>query len=259
MLAVVGLLWTVRESANHHDAPVRFAALWGGLLFAGATLTVGPGSIRPFVPAVVVLAVPAGVGLSALVTRAVDALRRDSVASSALLSIVLGAVVLQGAAVTVDGVYRDPAADEYPLATADAGSERLGAVLDLAVRGVRGASENPAVLYYGSLANASGDDGSGGTISKPTDLPGHPLPWYFGTADATIEETTDADRVATELPPVVVARAEHFETLEPHLEGYVAFPVTLPCLDGRVVVFVRSDRVPSDRWTAALSPVHAGS
>jgi len=265
VLAVAGLLWTLRGSGQSHgtgdprDALVRFATLWGALLFAGAVLTVGPGSIRPFVPAIVVLAVPAGVGLSALVTRAIHALRRDSVASSALLSIVLGAVVLQGAAVTVDGVYRDPAADEYSLATADPGSERLGAVLDLAVVAVGDATESPDVIYYGSLANASGDDGSDGTLSEPADPPGHPLPWYFGAADASVEETTDADRVATELPPVVVARAEHFETLEPHLEGYVAFPVTLPRLDGRVIVFVRSDRIPGDRWTAALSPVHAGS
>ena len=259
VLAVAGLLWSLRGSAKYHDALVRFATLWGVLLFVGATLTVGPESIRPFVPAIVVLAVPAGVGLSAIVVQAIDALRRDSVASSALLSIVLGAVVLQGAAVTVDGVYRDPATDEYPLATAGAGSERLGAVLDLAVVAVQGTPEPPEVIYYDSLANASGDDGPGGTISGTADPPGHPLPWYFGAADATVQETTDADRVATELPPVVVARVEHFETLEPHLEGYVAFPVTLPRLDGRVIVFVRSDRVPSDRWRAALSPVPAGS
>ncbi|MFW5895808.1 MAG: flippase activity-associated protein Agl23 [archaeon] len=256
VLAVVGVLWSRRrfERHRHRDALVRFATLWGVLLFAGAALTVGPVSIRPFVPAIVVLAVPAGVGLAALVTRAVDALRRDSVASSALLAIVLGAVVLQGVAVTVDGVYRDPAGGEYPLAPADAGDERLGAVLDLAVRGVRDAPEGPDVLYYGSLANASGDADSG-----TAEASGHPLPWYFGAADATVEETTDADRVATELPPVVVARAEHFETLEPHLEGYVAFPVTLPRHDGRVVVFLRTDRVPSDRWTAALSAGPAGS
>jgi len=254
VLAPVGVVRALgRSSGGSDDALVRITAVWGGLLFVGAAITAGSASIRPFVPGVVVLAVPAGVGMSAVAGRAADALRRDAVATGALLSLVLAGVALQGAAVAVDGVYRHPAAEEYRLAPADAGTERLGAVLDLAVVAVQDAPGEPEVLYYGSLE----EGGDGGSASNG--VPGHPLPWYVGAAGAAVDETADVDRIAADRPPVVVARSTHFEALAPHLGGYVAFPVELPRLDGRVIVFVRTDRVQSDRWRAARSPAPAGS
>jgi uncharacterized protein (TIGR03663 family) len=271
VLAVVGVLSVVlgKDGADGTTL-VRFATLWAVLLFGGTALTVGSASIGPFVPAMVVLSVPAGVGLSVLVSRAVEATRRDAVSTAAVLSLVLGAVMLQGAAVTVDGVYRDPAADQYRLGPSAPGDERLGAVLDVAVVAVQDARDDPAVLYYRSR-NDSGDlavtPGSGTEVSGATTTgnattdgsPGHPLPWYLGTADATVEETTDTGRVATELPAVVVAKSMAFDALEPHLAGYVAFPVSLPRMDQPVVIFIRTDRLPSDRWRGSLSAAPAGS
>ncbi|MFT4889799.1 MAG: hypothetical protein ACI9YT_000710 [Halobacteriales archaeon] len=254
VLAPVGILSLIgRSSKGSGDPLVRTTVVWGVLLLVGGAITAGSASIRAFVPAIVVLAVPAGVGVSALAGRAVDALRRDAVATGALLSLVLAGVALQGAAVTVGGVYRHPAADEYRLAAPDAGTERLEAVLDLAGVAVEDAPGEPDLLYYGSLDE--GTDGGSGSNGAP----GHPLPWYVGAAGATVDETDDVDRIAAGRPPVVVARSTHFETLAPHLGGYVAFPVELPRIDGRVIVFVRADRVPSERWQAMRSPAPAGS
>ncbi|MEF8757075.1 MAG: hypothetical protein V5A33_02450, partial [Halobacteriales archaeon] len=255
VLAPLGVVRVIgRSSGGSGDALVRIAAVWGVLLLVGAAITSGTASIRAFVPAIVVLAVPAGVGVSAIAGRAADALGRDAVATGALLSLVLAGVALQGAAVAVDGVYRHPAADEYRLAAPDAGTERLGAVLDLTVVAVKDAPGEPELLYYGSPGTGFDDD-----VFGNADAPGHPLPWYVAAAGATVDETDDVDRIAADRPPVVVARSTHFETLAPHLGGYVAFPVELPRLDGRVIVFVRADRVPSDRWRAARSSAPAGS
>jgi predicted membrane-bound mannosyltransferase len=224
----------------------RFAAVWGVVLFVGAAIATGSTSIRPFVPAVVVLSIPAGIGLSWLLERAVGAVQRDHLATGSLLILLLSLIVLQTAAVAVDGVYRGPSADANPVAPTDASTDRLGAVVDLAVHAAGKSSGSPDVRRYETAEVGPADSLQ-------------PLPWYFAAGDATVATADDAERLGGERPPVVVAPADRFETLEPHLGGYVAFPVRLPRADGRVIVFVRADLLPRDRWKTTLSSGPAGS
>jgi len=247
LFALLGVVRVAGRSEGDTSRSIgRFAAVWGLVLFVGAAIATGSTSIRPFVPAVVVLSIPAGIGLSWLLGRAVEGVRRDHLATGGLLVLLLSLIVLQTAAVAVDGVYRRPSADANPVAPTDASADRLGAVVDLAVHAAGKTSGSPDVRLY-----ETADVGPADSLQ--------PLPWYFAAGDATVATAVDAERLRGERPPVVVAPADRFETLEPHLGGYVAFPVHLPRADGRVIVFVRGDLLPRDRWKTTLSPGPAGS
>jgi uncharacterized protein (TIGR03663 family) len=260
LLAPVGAVSTYWSGVRGSSRTlVRFATLWAGMLLAGVGILTPGSDPAALVPAIVVLAIPAGVGLAAIVGWAVRALRRDAVVAGALVAMILGAVAVQTAAVAVDGVYRQPSADGNGLAPADAGDEGLGAVLDLADLATDGAVDRPGVLVYGSTATDSVTLAAATETESATGSLPQPLPWYFAAGNATVGTTNDTGRIAADRPPVVVARSARASGLVPHLGGYVAFPVTVPGTEERLVVFVRADRVPADRWTAALSPGSARS
>lgn len=212
-LAVVGLL-------DARDRPlVAFAGWWGLSAVVGYPLATDLKAPWLTVHAVVALAIPAAVGLSAVVTEALDALAADRPRVAAVF---VGLLVVSTAHVGVVAVgtsYTYPVHGGNVVAQSAQPGSDLRPVLDRIERISRTHDEGPDVLYYGDLAVAdeSVNDDPPAARSWYERLP---LPWYTERASATVTNARSVEELPSELPPVVVVRPGQESAVADRMDSY---------------------------------------
>jgi uncharacterized protein (TIGR03663 family) len=253
-LAGFALVGFVSERYAEERDVVAFCFYWGvlaALVYPLASdITPAPWGVAH---AVVPLAVPAAVGLAAVVERGRRALAADDRPGVALAALVLLLVGGQVGATAVSTSYLHPQ-DDTALAQFGQPDDDLKPALPDIERAIDPASDDVDAMFYG------------GHFSNPT----HRLPvtWYFEAMGARTGYTDDLDAMV-ELgdgpPPVVVARERHGANLSAALEGYERlgpYAITLDVRGSvvRVVIFVeegeateRERRPPDSRRLPAAS------
>ncbi|MFC7203625.1 flippase activity-associated protein Agl23 [Haloferax namakaokahaiae] len=189
---------------------------------------------------VVPLAIPAAVGLAALVRWGRTAIETQDVSRSALALLLAVALVAQAGAVTASDVYgssdRDNQLAHYAQPTDDFADFR-----DNFSSWVTPGDGQPDVLYYGQSMYVSENS----TAFPPVpEAWGErlPLDWYVAREDAeSISATTPTQvRDLDSVPPVVIAPASARGELSPMLDGYAATEYQTALWGRSVVVFVEN-------------------
>ncbi|WP_410764694.1 flippase activity-associated protein Agl23 [Haloferax sp. DFSO60] len=240
LVLAVGSFLVDRYTAGGPREIVSLGAYW-----AGASLVFVPMFTEVSAPwlgvyLVVPLALPAAVGLAALVRWGWSAIEARDVSRSSLALLLAVALVAQAGAVAASDVYgpsdRDNQLAHYAQPTDDFTDFR-----DNLSSWVTPDDDQPDVLYYGQSMYVS--DGSTDFPPVPDEW-GERLPvdWYVAREDAqTISATTPTQvRDLETVPPVVIAPATARGELSPMLDGYVATEYETALWGRSVVVFVEN-------------------
>ncbi|AFK19250.2 TIGR03663 family protein [Haloferax mediterranei ATCC 33500] len=240
-LLAVGVFVVDRYASGGPRTVVSAATYWAGavLVFVPMLTEVSASWLGVYV--VVPLAIPAAVGLAALVRwgrQAFDS--RDTPRVAAALLILLALVAQTGAVATTE-VYapsdRDTKLAHYGQPSSDFTAFRdnlsawVGPTDDLDVE----------VLYYGSSMYVS--DGAADYPPVPKKWGERlPMAWYVERIGADTTSTTNlsAFKQQSSVPPVVIAPASERGTLAPKLDGYVAHNYDTGLWDRPIVVFVKN-------------------
>jgi uncharacterized protein (TIGR03663 family) len=171
---------------------------------------------------VVALAIPAAIGLVAVLDRLRKArVERDRVVAAglAILLVVAGVqtVVVAGAT-----SYRAAPSELNPIAQSGQPGSDLNAVMGHAVAAAERDAFGPDVLYVGERAvrNESWNDDPAAAGPWYDRLP---LPWYTEAADLTVTSERDPQAVGPDAPPVVIAAPEHRGTLTDRLPDHCTY------------------------------------
>jgi uncharacterized protein (TIGR03663 family) len=211
---------------------VDFATYWG--LFGLFLFPVVAESFGPWVAvhALVFLAVPAAVGLAAVVRTGVRALGDGATREVVAVALVLLAVVAQTGAVAASEVYAPPA-PESDLATYGQ------AVDDLEPVSATVAANGGRVLLYGDEFVLRPER----TVDSPPVPPGFaarlPLAWYLERAGADVTSAATPEALS-DPPPVVIATSAARAEVAGGLDGYESRAYRTALWNRRIVVFVRT-------------------
>ncbi|WP_435179550.1 flippase activity-associated protein Agl23 [Halorussus sp. AFM4] len=261
-LSVVGFV-VDRFAGDRPRDLVSFAGYWGFVSVLGYPVIVENAFPWEVVHAVVPLAIPAGVGLAIFVRWGAESVADGDAVSATLTALFVLLLAGQVAAAAVNTAYLHPAdrylddaeQNENKLLQYGQPAEGLRPTLDR-VRYAVNRNDGTDVLYYGSdfyVADESQNDrwaAGGGWYDRL------PLPWYTEKYGAVVDSTTDLDEVASNPPPVVVARAEDREAVAQRLDGYRAFEHELTLWGSRTVFFIDREYLrPAGDSSASRQPV----
>ncbi|MFB6072835.1 MAG: flippase activity-associated protein Agl23 [Halobacterium sp.] len=259
MLSVAGVLGFLAERYLADDPRdlVLFAGYW-----ASASLVVYPAITDipghwSVIHALVPLAIPAAVGFRLVVDKGQRALESDDRVGVGLAALVLLAAVAQMGVVTAETSFLMPQEEENELVQfGQPGSDMrptLRRIDDVAAAHDAGTD----VLFFGDHFHVYGNVDR----SDPSSVGGTnwfnrlPLTWYLERANAVTDSTVEksavvncsssvTDREFTTCDaPVVIARAEHYGTLDPVLSerGYESWTYELTSTNTVFVVWIDSD------------------
>ncbi|NHN58198.1 MULTISPECIES: flippase activity-associated protein Agl23 [Halorussus] len=243
-LSVVGFV-VDRFAGDRPRDLVAFAGYWGFVSVLGYPVIVENAFPWEVVHAVIPLAIPAGVGLAIFVRWGAEFVADGDAVSATLTALLVLALAGQVAAAAVDTTYLHPAdrylddaeQNENKLLQYGQPAEGIRPTLER-VRYAVNRNDGTDVLYYGSdfyVADETENDrwaAGGGWYDRL------PLPWYTEQYGAEVDSTTDLNEVASNPPPVVVARAENREAVAQRLDGYRAFEHELTLWGSRTVFFI---------------------
>ncbi|AAG19134.1 TIGR03663 family protein [Halobacterium salinarum] len=255
---VLGFL-AERYAADTPRPLVLFAGYWGlasVVVYPAITTVAGAWSVTH---AVVPLAIPAAVGIAAVVRTGHSAVASRDTVNAALAGLVLLAAVAQVGVVAAETSYVTPQAGDNPLVqpgqpTSDMhpGLESAASVLGPSTRGDPAAERGAGVVYVGDQFAVSSpfDRGDPARVAGTSWFDRLPLPWYLERANATVTSTPRPDAVVScdtaagtaSLcdAPVVIAPATHYDELAPTLgdRGYDSVTYELDADGPIIVVFV---------------------
>jgi uncharacterized protein (TIGR03663 family) len=223
---------------------VAFCGFWAIVSFFGYPAAVDLAADWSLVHAVLPMTIPAGVGIAAVVDRAVAGAKAEDGVAVALAALVLLAVVAQVGVTAVNTSYRQPQADTNPLVQYGQPGGHVQEKLDSVMRLSR---ENGGtdVLFVGEHFYVADETAAADYVGVPGGWFNRlPLPWYLERADAQTASVQTPSRVdSDDAPPVVVARAEHYPELNPRLSGYEPYTFQLTASDVETVIWVDESRV----------------
>ena len=235
--AVLGFLADRYADREPRDL-VSFAFYWGLVVFLAYPAITDISAAWSLVHAMVPLAIPAAVGIGLVVDRGLEAQESEDWISVGLAGLVVLAVVAQVGITGIQTSYRNPQDDTNPLVQYGQPAGHMQETFE-DIEAVSRANEGTDVLFYGDhfyLADESAKEqfpSSGNWLNRM------PLSWYLERADAEVDSTTQAD-VVEDGPPVVIARAEHYSTLEPRLQGYEALTYEITATNTETVFFIKT-------------------
>ena len=197
---------------------VAFCGWWGLSSAVGYPFVADIRAPWLAVHVVVALAIPAAVGLAALVRR----LRQAHIAREQVLTAGLGILLVVAGVQTVvvaGATSYQAAPSEFNILVqgAQPGSD-LNAAMDRATAATAD-TPGPDVLYVGGMAvgNESWNDTPPAAGNWYHRLP---LPWYTEAAGLTVTSARDPQTVGSDAPPVVITTPEHRDTLSDRLTNY---------------------------------------
>jgi len=243
VFAVVGFVVDrhVRDRPRHL---VGFAFFWGLANVAGYPLANFLQTPWSTIHAVVPLAIPAAVGLGWVYERGRTAWEDDQLPRAVAAVLVLVACSGLMAATAIDTAYLNPQNGDSEIVYLSQPEGNIGAEV-AALRAVAPANDGVDVLYYGEFYNLT-DESIG---DRP---PGHsgwhsrlPVAWYVEGAGASHDSVTSLDRWEGPVPPVIVARDNHRDTLAARLDGYRVQTCNLSQINRETVFFVRENATAS--------------
>jgi uncharacterized protein (TIGR03663 family) len=269
VFAAVGFVADGYGPERGSRALVAAAAYWGTVSIVGYPIATDIRAPWAAIHTVVPLAVPAGIGVAALVRRVrravVDA--RDGNEAGAdgsgestrptpprwTLPTLLAALLLSAAAVGVVGAnvaYADSTSDDEAgevLQWAQPEND-LKRTLEL-VRGVSRVTDGTDVLFVGTHPPGNPSDvrfhvENESSLDQPR--PGGPswhsrlpLPWYLERYDATVESTSpDTTSVGPDPPPVVIAAGWDEDRVARQLSGYDRHRHDFRLWNDEIVIFI---------------------
>ncbi len=225
LFGVAGFVWERYGRVTSRNL-VLFAGYAGFVSVLGYPLGTDVFGAWIVVHAVVVLAIPAAVGIARVYRVGIASARQGDDIGWAVAAVIL--VVLAGlvAVPAVDGAYVQHSTESNALVQYAQPADDLDPVAGAFERSAT--AEHPAsdiVLYYGESGTAY-DDHLALVEESPPDLGDHillglpycarwynalPLPWYYRVADANVTCENETERIAslaeTEAPGVVVTMA----------------------------------------------------
>lgn len=235
-LAILGFVVDRYAGAEPRDI-VAFGAYWGGTIFFIYPAITDISAPWSLVHAMVPLAIPAAVGLRLIVDRGIEAHESEDMIGVGLAVLVVLAVVAQVGITAIETSYRSPQSDGNPLVQygqpAGDMQPRFADIDAIAVQ-----NEGTDVLFYGDhfyLGNESAKDQyppAGNWLNRM------PLPWYLERNGATVDSTKSLGAVDGEAP-IVIARADQYDDLEPRLQGYDSYTYKLTLSNTETVFFVK--------------------
>jgi uncharacterized protein (TIGR03663 family) len=202
-------------------ALIMFCGWWGLSSAAGYPFVADIRAPWLAVHVIVALAIPAAVGLAALVDRLRQARLEREQALAAGLAILLVVAGVQTVVVAGATSYQAGPGELNPLVQAGQPGSDMNGLADRAVAATDGNS-GPDVLYVGERAvrNESWND------DPPAAGPWYdrlPLPWYTEAAGLDVTSVRDPGAVGPDAPPVVVADPAHRTVLADRLPDYCVY------------------------------------
>ena len=238
----------VGAPAGRNRAFVAFAAYWALASLVGYPAATDINAPWSAVHIAIPLTIPAAVGVVYVVREGLAAWGAADRETAVLAALVL--LVATGGLFAPTATYWNSAdPDQTEVVQWSQPHNDLRESLDdaeAAIAAHDGDPDNPDILFVGSevrdgafyVSDESVADDKGATGGWYDRLP---LPWYYERAGGEVTSIpADADRAAelVDAPPVVVAHAEDRETVDPHLDGYVAREHQLRLWDFPVVIYV---------------------
>ncbi|GGL61246.1 flippase activity-associated protein Agl23 [Halocalculus aciditolerans] len=243
LLAVLGF-FADRYRERGPRPLVTFAAAWALASLLGYPAITDISGHWSVVHVVVPLALLGGVGGGLLVRRSARAVRAGDTVGVALAVVVLVAAVGQVGVVAAQTSYTNHSDPDNVLVQYGQPAYDVRPALDDTAR-IAADHEGTDLLFYGSHFNVANEPSI-----RDTDLPAGnwynrlPLPWYLARSNVTVDSTTNLAAVNDTAPPVVLAKAEHYQELSETLPGYDARTYRLTSTNTVIVVFVDPAALP---------------
>lgn len=206
---------------------------WAGAIFLIYPAITDISAAWGLVHTVVPLAIPAAVGFGYVVDRGARRYRESDQVGTAIVAILLVVAGVQVGITAYGTSFDSPQAYDNPLVQYGQPAGEMQDTLD-DVEAIAGANDGTDVLFYGDHFYVADE-------SQPLEGPSwtnrFPLTWYLERADADIESTKRPEGLE-DAPPVVIARATDYSTVNEQLEGYEAKTYELTSRGTETVFFV---------------------
>ncbi|MFB6132441.1 MAG: flippase activity-associated protein Agl23 [Halanaeroarchaeum sp.] len=223
---------------------VTFGSVWAVAMFlaypAITDISAPWGLVHPIVP----LAIPAAVGAGYAIRIGHRAVRDRDRLRSVLVTAILLVGALNVGVVVCDTSFDSPQASDNPLVQYGQPASHLQQTLADVAR-IAAANEGTDVLFYGEHFYVTNESAP---LEGPNWTNRFPLPWYLERAHAVTNSTKRPAGLA-DPPPVVIARAKHYSTVNERLEGYDALAYELTAPNTETIFFVEQSalRDPSSK------------
>ncbi|WP_435124809.1 flippase activity-associated protein Agl23 [Halobaculum sp. D14] len=244
-LAAIGFL-SDSYGSGRNRALVAFAAYWAAASVVGYPVATDIQAPWAAVHVTLPLAVPAAVGLVAVVDSFESSLRADDAVGVGLAALVVFAAVGGVVGPNVDYWNSASVEDKAVLQWAQPENDLKGAMAD--VGAVARNNDGTDVLFVGTKSGGNtlfyvANESS--TSRMPAGGPSWhsrlPLPWYLELHGATVNSTAPEarfDGLPEDPPPVVIAKPWDRDELEVRLDGYQAREYKFRLWSEHVVVFI---------------------
>ncbi|PSQ08336.1 TIGR03663 family protein [Halobacteriales archaeon QS_6_71_20] len=248
VLAGIGFLADGYGSERGTRPLVAYATYWGLASLVGYPVATDIQAPWAAVHVVLPLAIPAAAGAAHLADALRDSIASEDAATAGLAGLVLLASVGGVAAPTADYWNSASVEDKQVLQWAQPENDLEGTLQD--VGAVARHNEGTDVLFVGTDTGRGTrlhvEDESSVDRMPPGGPSWHsrlPTPWYLELHGAEVTSTPPEARFdglppAEEMPPVVVAKPDDAEQLEPRLDGYRSREYAFRLWSERIVVFV---------------------
>ncbi|WEL17584.1 Membrane-bound mannosyltransferase [Halorhabdus sp. SVX81] len=185
---------------------------------------------------VVALAIPAAVGLLAVVERFRAArIERRQLASVGLALLLVFSGVFAVASAGFTTYHQPPDGFNVVAQSGQPGGDIRPVLQD--IRAVAGHNDGTDVLYYGNLSFR--DETWANHPPAPSDWFNRlPIPWYTERANATVDSVETAEGLPTNPPPVVIAEGRDRAELAAALDGYAVREEAILIRGGRRTIEV---------------------
>jgi uncharacterized protein (TIGR03663 family) len=249
VLAVVGFVADGYLGAKRDL--VAFTAYWGAVSVVGYPIATDIQAPWAAVHVVLPLAIPAAVGVGAIVDVGLRGVAREQRQHVLLSVLVLTAGMGGMAALNADYWNSTAEEDEQVLQWAQPAND-MKPTLEKA-EAVAAENEGVDVLFFGTKTPNGGSVrfyvGNESAMSQPPPQgpAWHsrlPLPWYFERKGANVTSTapgSDPANLSEDAPPVVIAYKWDKSKLSPHLAGYAVYEHRFKLWGEHVVIYIDRD------------------
>ncbi|UWG47597.1 putative membrane-bound mannosyltransferase [Halanaeroarchaeum sp. HSR-CO] len=240
-----GLLGFVidRYGRRHPRDVVTVGFGWAAAIFVIYPAITDISAAWGLVHTVVPLAIPAAVGLGYVIEQGGGLVRDEDRVGSVIIAVLLLVATVQVGVTAYDTSFDSPQAYDNPLVQYGQPAGEMQATLE-DVESIAASNGGTDVLFYGEHFYVANE-------SEPQEGPNwtnrFPLTWYLDRADADLASTKrpgDLD----DPPPVVIARASDYSTVNDSLDGYESLTYELTSRGTETVFFI--DRSALENSTA---------
>ncbi|MFW6003801.1 MAG: flippase activity-associated protein Agl23 [Halanaeroarchaeum sp.] len=235
VITVFGILGFAidRYGRRHPRDVVTVGFGWAAAVFVIYPAITDISAAWGLVHTVVPLAIPAAVGLGYVFDHGGRVVRDGDRIGSAIIAVLLLVATVQVGVTAYDTSFDSPQAYDNPLVQyGQPAGELQGTLAD--VETIAETNSGTDVLFYGEHFYVANE-------SEPTAGPHwtnrFPLTWYLERADADLDSTKNPHALE-DAPPVVVARASDYSTVNERLEGYDTVTYELTSRGTETVFFI---------------------